>query len=408
MNTFIMAFTSSRTIVLSALLTLGLITGCTPATDPSPVQPALPENSITTESTQPNLDDTNSSGNTNSPSPAPEPEITPAPKETLAPLEPITSEKETSAPAPAPAPEPTPAPVPAPEPTPAPSATIQQHATAATLTARALELLISTQPEIGPASLISTNCTNTNAGEGSNILGCYTTGLNRIYIFDITDSRVAQAETVVVAHELLHAVWFTQLTREQRDTLTNTLYTYFNALPSNHYLRDRLNVYADSPASIPTELHSILGTEAPNLPAALETHYAQYFTNRNAVVQQAQNTFEYVHNLENEARDAAREISTQLTRLDTRQTQLETDNTTLNNDIRAFNDAVNNGEYGTQTEYEAARAELEQRQTQLDADYATFNQAIRDYNALIDAYNQKVTLINQLNQALSTTPLKTS
>lgn len=395
---------------IALLLTLTL-TGCSAPLISEEPNVQIPES--VTRTLEPAPADTTNTEQPPSASPAPSepepnPETTPSTqpgtnppqeKTAITPLQPIAEQTPNGQ---------TPAAPPAtttPAPTPAPSVTLQQHITAATLTANATELLYTLNTEIGPANLINTNCSDTNANQGSNILGCFITGINEMYIFDITDSRVMDAETVVVAHELLHAVWFTQLTRSQRDTLTQTLTTYFNALPSGHYLRGRLAGYSNAPETIPTELHSILGTEAPNLPASLETHYAQYFTDRNRIVQYSQNTFEYIHNLENQARQSITNIDNTLASINNEQVRLANIDTQLNNDIATFNAAVENGEYATETEYNTARTELENRQTQLNTDYTAYNQSITNYNTLINEYNQLANLINELNTALSTSPL---
>ena len=57
----------------------------------------------------------------------------------------------------------------------------------------------------------------------------------------------------------------------------------------NDSLRTQLRQYRISePGQENNELHSILGTEFRTLTPALETHYAQFFVNRGAVVAQSE------------------------------------------------------------------------------------------------------------------------
>jgi hypothetical protein len=134
------------------------------------------------------------------------------------------------------------------------------------------------QPEVNDKASFNRNC---ETGRGELELGCYYRG--RIYILQIANSSLAPEMDVVAAHELLHAAW-TRLTGKQRDELTRQLQQVYAGL-NDADLRARMADYAKSePGQEGNELHSILATEQRQLPAGLEQHYRQYFTDRTRIV----------------------------------------------------------------------------------------------------------------------------
>jgi flagellar capping protein FliD len=233
-------------------------------------------------------------------------------------------------------------------------------------------------------------------------LGCYVSPPARIFVYDITDARVADAEIVTAAHEMLHAVWYQDMTSADRTRIGNELQAWFDQLPSDHWLRDRLDVYADRPSSIPTELHSILGTEAANLTSSLENHYAKYFQDRSIVVGLSDGVNGKIRRLTEEIATIQAQLSELQPGLATRSENLATSNEQLTKDIEDFNAAVDAGEYnGRYSEYEADKEALDLRVEELRTQYAELSQDIDAYNALVADYNRKADEVNSLNASLS-------
>lgn len=283
----------------------------------------------------------------------------------------------------------------------APTATISTYIQQMGLSPSAEALFLQTEPEIVNSSKLLAECSDALTEPGAGLLGCYTSWPSRIFLYDITDGRVSDAEPVVAAHEFLHAVWYQELTSAERTSLTNQLQAYFDSLPAQHYLRSRLEGYINSnPASVPTELHSILGSEAESLPAALEAHYAQYFDDRQALVKLAESSFGKIYDLSMELNAESERLKVLSAEISSDRNTLSATENQLDIDIATFNAAVEEGAY-SKSEYEETRASLVSRQDALKASYAAFNEKVDAYNAAINAYNVRVGQARSMSAALN-------
>lgn len=279
--------------------------------------------------------------------------------------------------------------------------TIQDYAAATTMTTATEALFFSTDPIIIDAKTLKEKCGNANASEDSNILGCFTTNPDRIYLYNIEDPRMEKAENVIAAHELLHAVWYLELSNSERNSLTRELEAFFNNLPQNHFLRDRLKVYSDSPETIPTELHSILGTESPTLTPSLEAHYAKYFVKRSKIVEDSESTFGYVRELSQQSQEGSQRIDIMREEVESERARLTSQNNALTEDIEEFNRKARDGGM-TQSEYASQKAALDERKLNLNAAYEDFNAQIEEFNEMVSKNNQIAELVNSLNAAIAT------
>lgn len=271
-----------------------------------------------------------------------------------------------------------------------------------TYTDLGLEVFLENSPEIVDARALKSSCTNLNVASEANVLGCFINPPGKIFLYSITDARVADAAVVIAAHEMLHAVWYIELSQVEREDFTKLLRRHFDSLPQGHYLRARLALYAERPDTIPTELHSILGTEAPNLPIELEVHYQKYFKNRAALVALADNSFGYVERLKNQVKDISANIEAQRSINESTRNELESSNTALNADINVFNEQVAAGNYSKKSDYDRMKKSLDERRAELSRLYDIFNVAVETFNSSIANYNEMVKLSNELNAALNT------
>lgn len=146
------------------------------------------------------------------------------------------------------------------------------------LTQKARAILYRSQPQIDAKAEFNRDCeTQVNELE----LGCYFH--RRIYILRIDNPSLAPEMDVVMAHELLHAVW-AGLSSGERSRLGNELQRLYSQTADDD-LKQRMAGYAKSePGEETNELHSIMATELATLSPVLEEHYAKYFTNRGAIV----------------------------------------------------------------------------------------------------------------------------
>lgn len=145
------------------------------------------------------------------------------------------------------------------------------------LTTHARAVIYRARPQIDDKAAFNRDC-ETRPHELE--LGCYYRG--RIYVLRIDHPSLVPEMAVVSAHELLHAVW-AEMTDAQRAALGNQLEEAYTKVETRN-LQERMEGYAKSePGERTNELHSILGSEALELPAELENHYRKYFVDRSEV-----------------------------------------------------------------------------------------------------------------------------
>ena len=196
------------------------------------------------------------------------------------------------------------------------------------------------------------------------IVGCYTN--DTIYLYDIDTATYDLAGILesTAAHELLHAIWDRLSPEEQSklQPLLEEVYTQHQDL-----LASELENYTDD-ARI-DELYARAATEVRDLPADLESHYARFFTNQDALVD-----FYDAYNATFE--------------------QMQAEFDALNAEMEALN-----------TEIEDLRVEIEETAL-YDVDAANrlvdlANAKVRRYNELVEQYNQNVLRSQELNAAVN-------
>ena len=158
---------------------------------------------------------------------------------------------------------------------------------ATTMTERARRIFLAARPAIEDAPTFAGNCGVDSPADGggprTHTAGCYVAG--RIHLLAPDRAEARGLLYVVAAHELLHAV-YSSLGPGERARIDAELEA---ARAGNVRLEERLKPYAGLP-TLTNEIHSILGSEFEGLPPALEAHYAQYFSDRGAVVAARQRT----------------------------------------------------------------------------------------------------------------------
>ncbi len=269
------------------------------------------------------------------------------------------------------------------------SPVVQGYIDRTTMTDHGAFLFKASTPVVAGADGFNAVCSNLE--EGTGVLGCYRTGDKTITLFDITDERLDGKEEVVAAHEMLHAAWDRMTLDEQRE-LEVLLEAEAAKLTGDTHFMERMELYARAqPGTRVNELHSIIGTEYPGLAPELEEYYAQYFSDRSALVtlHTASNTVF----LELEAQSASL-----VSELDSLHAGIDADNEAynsgydqLNDDIAAFNvRAEQPGAFASEEAFNDERAALIARRDALDA-------LLVDLQARQDDYNEKVKQLEAIN-----------
>ncbi len=259
-----------------------------------------------------------------------------------------------------------------------PSAQMSHIVSETTMTPYAQRLLFANQPAIETKQAFNQHCTDPS--DQVAVLGCFVGNRLGIYIYDVTEPRLQGIEEVTAAHEMLHQAY--QRLGKQEKTRINGLLQEYHDLKASQALRDKIASYkASEPDQLLNEMHSIFGTEAPDLPVELETYYKQYFTDRQQVLalhQKYQSEFD----------QRIAQIHEYDTRLAGLKSQIDADKQSL----------------------KIYEQNLRDQRHQLDAYLA--NNQINQYNAAVPGYNATVAqyrnlvaatnrLIDEFNQVLA-------
>ncbi len=224
------------------------------------------------------------------------------------------------------------------------------------------------QPKIQSSEAFNQSCKSVSH-EHSIVLGCYTR--QRIFIYNVADTRLNGVKEVTAAHELLHAV-YERMPQNEKNELNKTLTATAESIDDQRF-NDTLEEYRRTePGQLENELHSILGTEIAVLPAKLEDHYRKYFTNRSQIV------------------SYAKQYEDSFTSLDSKIKQYDQQLTDLKNQKESLESSLNQ----SQSDIESERARLDQLKSSNQTE--EYNAAVPSYNAKIQAYNNDIAALKQI------------
>lgn len=211
----------------------------------------------------------------------------------------------------------------------APNTQIAQLADEASMTEKAKQIFYSTHPVVVTDRATFERDCQAPVTSDSIELGCFTPD-NRIYILGISNPQLQGQMVVTAAHEMLHAA-YAQLSTTQRNTVDSELEQELPYLQNKQLSRELRSYKQTEPGERDNELHSIIGTEYPQLSSSLEAYYGQYFINRSQVVSYAQQFNQVFSNLESDLTALNTEI---------RQTRKEMHTDLNSQDIEGYNALV--------------------------------------------------------------------
>jgi hypothetical protein len=214
--------------------------------------------------------------------------------------------------------------------------------------------------------------------EGGAVLGCYDRGL--IYVYDVTDERLAGTVEVTAAHEMLHAA-YERLPGEERERVDALVADAVAQLADDDPVFEDLALYAES--QLPDEWHSRLGTEFADLSVELEAHYAVYFDDRAKVLELNVQANAAFRELQARIDALVTEIDALDPVLDVRIAAYESALADFNADVDSFNARADSGAFTSQEQFDRERAVLVARGDALDAEYAEIDEQIVYFNGLV-------------------------
>lgn len=231
------------------------------------------------------------------------------------------------------------------------------------------------RPAVEDTDVFSDHC----ALEGGAVLGCYAAGA--IYVYDVTDERLAGTVEVTAAHEMLHAV-YERLSDAERDEVDAGVADYVAGIPDDDPVHQTLALYA--PEQLADEWHSRLGTEFADLPSTLEQHYARWFDDRAKVVElnvRANATF---RELQDRIDALVSEVDALGVAIDARAAAYDSSVAVFNADVDSFNARADSGDFSSQEQFDRERGALVARGDALDTEVAAINEQVARYNALVE------------------------
>ena len=231
--------------------------------------------------------------------------------------------------------------------------------------------------------------------EAVSVLGCYDKD-HHIFVYNIEEETLSGIRESTTAHELLHAVWG-RLTGSEKASLTPILESTYASHPE---LTETVEAYPENERL--DEIYVRLATQVAELPDELETHYAKYFRNQDAIVA-FYDTYiapfnelnEKIEKLKVELDTFEKEINTRTYALDERVSEFE-------DAVDEFNDCADTaGCFSSDYAFRTRRAELVEEQESINAENTAINLLIDTYNSKVTVYNQSVTrsadLQNKIN-----------
>lgn len=242
-----------------------------------------------------------------------------------------------------------------------------------TMTNSAEHLFYLNKPVVASKTAFADFCTNP---EQTIVLGCYHGGQDGIYILSIANSsELNGVMQVTAAHEMLHAA-YERLSPDEKSRINKLLQAYYDNELKDLAIKAEVDAYRKTePGQLLNEMHSIFGTEVANLPAGLETYYTRYFSNRQAVVAQAESY-----------QAAFRKREAQVKKYDAQLNDLQAEITR--------NEALLSAEG---KDLQRARAQLDASKS--SGDIASYNAAVPAYNNAVRSYN---TLLEKTRQQINT------
>lgn len=278
-----------------------------------------------------------------------------------------------------------------------PPAAIAQLVTETTMTDKSKHLFYVNHPALEDKDNFNIHCPNF---EKTYVLGCYLGGTKGIYLYDVQDERLHGVEEVTAAHEMLHVAYERLSGGEKRkvDDMLNRAYADI----TDQRLRSNIDAYQKAGADVANELHSILATEVRALPDDLEQYYAQYFVDRDKVVDYLDAYIGELTSRRQKVADYDAQLSSLKTQIDTNKASLESQESNINalrsqleanraaNNIEAYNGGI-----------PAYRAAVERYNSLAGSTRAL----VAQYNGIVEARNKIAVEEQDLGNALDSRAL---
>lgn len=283
-----------------------------------------------------------------------------------------------------------------------PSAAVQDIYNELELTEQGRRIFRGARPVLEGSEAFNAHCDSHNLEVA--LLGCYTGG--QIYVYEITNNDLVDANKVTMAHELLHATWL-RMDERERQKVTELMGQVAEANTAE-WEKEELEAYAEKdPAVLTEEKYTRIGTKVRSLPEELEQHYAKYFQNRAKIVGFYENYQAPFTKLKTETDQLGTEIITEREAISADRAGYEAKLENLNQAIQKFNSCADTaGCFTSDASFQTEKSALTSRQTSLDNERAALNSRIDQANAKLVKYQQNLRMLGELNDAMNSNAIE--
>lgn len=257
------------------------------------------------------------------------------------------------------------------------------------------------KPSVEAAADFNNNCRRLESNNA--ILGCYTN--MQIYVYNVENKQLDGIQEVTAAHETLHAIWDRMSEKDKASVgaMLDEAYSKIN----DPDLSSRMEYYArNEPGERLNELHSILGTEYPNLGTNLESYYKKYFTDRSKIVAFHKNYQSVFDNLKTQSESLYSDLQTKKADIDASIAKYNSDISALQTDYNALQASLSSVDRTSAyqvNQYNSKVQALRTRANSLDVSRAQILAAQDVYNKEVVQYNQLVVASNDLVKSIDST-----
>ena len=272
-----------------------------------------------------------------------------------------------------------------------------------TMTPEAQRLFYVNRPNITNGSAFTTHCPA--GSEKTVVLGCYVGQDTGIYVYAVSDARLNGVEQVTAAHEMLHAA-YRRLSSSERKRVDAMLTDYYDHSLTDQRIKTTIEAYKTSePNDVVNEMHSIFGTEVPNLPAPLEEYYKQYFTDRSKVTAYTASYQGEFTNRQTQVSAYDEQLKTMGKQIDTNETQLNQQKVALDQQSAQLQNLRSSGQIGA---YNSGVAAYNRSADNYNVLLGQTKAMISQYNDIVGKRNAIALEEQQLTQELTASSLPTN
>lgn len=261
------------------------------------------------------------------------------------------------------------------------------------LTATGERILKATQPALEAQESFNEHC-DSHESELS-LLGCYTEG--KIYVYEITEERLAASNKVTLAHELLHAAW-ERMSAGEREEIRELLEEVERE--NEEWFRAELAAYTEEAQM--EEVWTRAGTKLRDLPAELEAKYARYFRNRQRIVEFYEEYQAPFRELQARNEELRKLIFAMKDEIEQERDEYLAAVAVLDTEVDKFNWCADEpGCFATDAEFEDKRAGLEETRARLLKERDRLNAKIDENNARVEEYQANQMMLGELTDAMN-------